>query len=133
MPARTGVELDIARAGEQIALAVGKARAEAPRPERAAAAIAAVDVVRMGLRQMLHQQRAALRGRRRVQQMHVVRHQAIGVHRAVEALGEAPQMLQIEGVVRRFEEAGRAIVAFSPALLRSRSLPTRCLTAHTRP
>jgi hypothetical protein len=60
---------------------------------------------------MLHQQRGTVAALGREQQMHVIGHQHVGMHRAAETAREFAQMGQVEAVVLFGEEAHRTIVA----------------------
>jgi hypothetical protein len=60
---------------------------------------------------MLHQQPASRRGARREQQMHVIGHEAIGMHRAFECRGKVSKVAEVTRVVLVAEEAGATVVA----------------------
>jgi len=68
-------------------------------------------VLHIALTQVLHQQSAAINGLRRQQQMHVIGHEAVGMHRTAEAVGKLLQVVQIERVILFMEKTGAAIVA----------------------
>jgi hypothetical protein len=82
------IELDVPVAGKDVLLGLRQAGTEATFPERAAAAIDAVDVLDVALTQMLHQKRCAAAGLGSQQQMNVIGHQHIGVDSAAKAVGE---------------------------------------------
>lgn len=79
--------------------------------EGAAALLGPVHVLHMALPRMLHQQSRAVGALRREQQMHVVGHEAIGVHRAFERGSQLAHMRKVARLVIAGNEAGAAVVA----------------------
>ena len=63
------------------------------------------------LAEIFHQESAAIGGLRRQQQVNVVGHQAIGVHRAAELAGKIAKQREIERIIVLGEEAGATVVA----------------------
>jgi hypothetical protein len=55
---------------------------------------------------MLHQQSGAIGALRREQQMHMVGHESVGMHRAFERIGQLAQMREVARVVVIGKEAG---------------------------
>jgi hypothetical protein len=70
-----------------------------------------VQTLRVTLRDVFHQLRAAGRLGRREQQMHVVCHQAIRVHLAIKLSRVRAQDVKIRPVIRFAKETVRATVA----------------------
>ena len=79
--------LDIAVAAQDVDRRVDEARAKATLPKRAATPVAPVEVARIAASKVAHEQRTCRHVFRRNEQVHMVRHQAIGVQRT-RARGE---------------------------------------------
>jgi hypothetical protein len=73
------IELDVALAGEEVAVGLDERRAEAPFEERPGAMVGAVDGLHVALAEPLHQPSGSAVGRGRHQQMQMVGHQDVGV------------------------------------------------------
>lgn len=96
---------------EQIAFLLQQTGAEAPLPERTAAPISAVEILHVALSQLLHQRAGGIRCGSAEQQMHVIRHQAVGVDGAPGIVCRARQPVEIKQVIRLGIEAHRTVVA----------------------
>ncbi len=105
------VGLDVLMAPEQIALAVDQAGAKASLPERPGAMVLAVEVLDITLSQELHRQPDAVVLVRRHQQVRVVGHQHIGVHRHAVGAGLHEQVAQVPPVIGLRQEARGPVVA----------------------
>lgn len=106
-----GIEFDVAVAVHQVVAAVHDAGFVAPFPECAGTVVGLIDVADVPSPERLQGPRdgaCALRGE---EQVHVVRHQHVGVHRTAFALGDLLQFPPVAEVVGFGEEAGLAIVA----------------------
>jgi hypothetical protein len=84
------VEFDVPVASDQVMRGVDHARAKAALPKRARSAMAPVEVLRIALTELFHQQRAGFRQAGRQKQVHMVRHQAIRVDRASDLRRQVP-------------------------------------------
>src|SRR5690606_416036 len=80
-------------------------------PKRARAQVAVVDVANVAPAERLHQPRQGAWLPWGQQQVHVVGHQHVGVHGAVQLQREVPQVIQVAMPVDVGEEAGLAVVA----------------------
>jgi hypothetical protein len=80
-------------------------------PQGATTLVGPIAVVNIALPQMLHGQRRIVCVLRREQQVHRVRHQCIGVHRAAELLGQLDQPVQRQAVVLLGVKACRTGIA----------------------
>lgn len=105
------IELDVTLAGQQVVLGLHRRRAEAALPQRTAAPVCAVDILRMLLPDLLHQRGAALLVLWRQQQMHMVGHQAESMDRAAGALGRHMQYIEIAAIILVGEEDRLPVVA----------------------
>jgi len=65
----------------------------------------------IALAQQLHQAPGGIRLMRRQQQMHMIRHQDVGMNRASGALRALLQLVEVISVVDIRKEAGLAVVA----------------------
>jgi len=65
----------------------------------------------VALTELPHQCRTVLRGNRREQQVHVIGHQAICVHRTREFLGQFAQVKEIQVTIAVRHKASRSIIA----------------------
>lgn len=87
------------------------ARPKAPLPQRAAAAIGAVDVLNVSLPKSFHEPTAAIGALGRQQQMHVVGHEAMGVDGAPSCARVCMQVMQVVPVIIRCKKASTPVVA----------------------
>jgi len=105
------IQIDIAMAGENVALAADEARLVAAFPQCSGASMPGVEFSDIESANALHHPRNGAGCFRRSEQVHVVRHQYVRVDRAGIAHRHFAQGLQIQAAVHVVEEAGHAIVA----------------------
>src|SRR5438105_7206695 len=72
--------------------------------------MAAVEVLDITLAEIAHERRAALRVARREKQVDVIRHQAIGVQRALRLGREIAKVKQVDEVIAVFPETRLPVV-----------------------
>ena len=106
-----GIELDVAIAGQQVALALDRRRPKASLPERAGPPVGRVDMPDIADAEPLHHPRRAVGGAGGQQQVHVVGHQDIGVHGASVVPRRLRQKPAIARIVVVMEEDRLPIVA----------------------
>jgi hypothetical protein len=72
-------QLDIAHVRQDIVIFLRQARTKPPHPKRPATPVSPVEILHIALPHRLHQPPGAIRRIRRNQQMHMIRHQHIGM------------------------------------------------------
>ena len=113
------IEFDIAVAAQQVGLVIDQAGFVTAFPKGAGAAIAVVDVAHVAPAQRLHHARHQSAGDRRHQQMDVVGHQHIRVHRTAFAQGDLAQLAEVTVMIGVGEEARLPIVSALDDVLRN--------------
>jgi len=103
--------LDIAHAREQMPARVHGRGVVGFFPERFLLTVSRDEMLRVARRKCRHQARGTVGAHGRKQQVHVIAHQRIGVHRAVLALRAFAQRLEIGGAVWRAGKAGAALAS----------------------
>jgi hypothetical protein len=98
------IQLDVSIAGEQIAVRLDQRRPESTLEQTAGARVASIHVLHVPLPDLLHNPRHAIVFRRRHQQVDVVGHQHIGMHRHPRLLRRLCQVRQEETPIRVLEE-----------------------------
>ena len=107
------IELDVSLADEEVSLAIDGRRPEATFPESAAALAAVIDCAHVSAADPLHHARHGVCLVRGHQQMNVIGHQYVRVHRAAVLGGCSAQAIEVEPMVVVREEARCTVV---PAL-----------------
>jgi len=105
------IELDISVTREKVLVAVHEGCLEPPLPHRACAAAAIVDDTHISATEVLHHPGRGAGLLRRREQMHVIRHQYVGMHQAAVCrccIGEA---IEIQPVIVTGIKAGCPVVA----------------------
>ena len=108
-----GVQFDIAVAVHEVVAIVHHAGLVATLPQRAAAVVGVVDVADVAAAQRLQRARQRVWSFRGQQQVDVVRHQHVGVHRAAFAQRGLPQEGAVAEVVRLGEKETKNGVRFT--------------------
>ena len=103
------VELNVALAGQQVGVRLGRAGAKAPFPEAATAPISAIHILRGTLTECLHN--FAKSGTPRHQQMNMIAHQDVRMTAATGISGMLRQSVEIEKVILVREKAGLPAIA----------------------
>ena len=112
------IEFDVAVAVHEVVAIADQARLVAAFPQRAAAVVRVVDVADIPPSERLQGARHGIGLLRREQQVDMVGHQYVGVHRAALAQCDLAQGRAIAEVVRLREEAGLAVIAALDDMLR---------------
>jgi hypothetical protein len=105
------IELDVATAAKEVVLFLRQARPEAPLPERAATAVAPIDVLNVALPQPFHHLASTGRCSRCDEQVDMVCHQPIGVDGTLALLGVLLEPAEVRLIVLISVETGLAVVA----------------------
>lgn len=113
-----GIEFDMAVAVHDVVATVDRTGLVATFPQCAAAVIPVIDVADIAPAKRLQRARDGVRLLRGQQQVHMVGHQHVGMHRTAFAQGGFAQQRAITEVVRLDEEAGLAAVAALQDMLR---------------
>ena len=93
------ISLDVSVTGKDVRLAVRETRTIATFPQCTASLVAPIDILHIPLPEMLHEQTGTLAPLRSEQQMDVVGHEHVGVHRARELRREFAEHSEVTPVV----------------------------------
>ncbi len=105
------IEFDVAVAQQQVLLGIHQTRLEASLPQGPASLVDAIHVLHVPPSQALHEPGDAVLPLRAHEQVHVVRHEHVGVQVAAVLVRALPEPVQIEAIVLLRKEAGLPVVA----------------------
>jgi len=127
------IEFDVSAAGQQVPVGIDDARSKSPFPKRSGALMPVVEPSNKASSERLHRAAKGLVCRRRDQQMDVIRHQHIGMHRKLVLARDFRKPVQIATMISIVDEDRLPVVSslYDVVRLSRRHVPRK--PRHQRP
>src|SRR5262249_54506472 len=110
-PSPYRIQLDVSVAAEDVKCGLYDARAKPALPQGSGSLVSAIEILNVTLPKIAHQGRAGICSLRGEEQVHVVRHQTVRMHRTFMLFGQLAQMRQVHEVIVVLLEASDAVIA----------------------